>query len=522
MRAPCETTTDAVLPPAESRKSTFCPRERRRYVLIAAVLASALGFIDGSIISIAMPAIRADLGATLTQAQWISNAYMLMLSALILAGGALGDRFGLRRSFAAGIAVFICASILCAFAPTAEFLIVARGIQGLGAAVMVPGSLAIIAKAYPKEERGGAIGIWAASSALTTALGPVVGGFALSIDDSVWRWIFAVNLPLGGVAIYLLLFRVPADPATSARRIDVVGALLAIAALGVFALGLTFLSGEPAMPVPYVPEMLIGAGLVLIGVFVAWERRHPEPMMDIALFRERSFSGANIATFFLYFALSAILFYLPMLMITAWGLAESVAGFVFLPMSALLALLSGPVGKLSDRIGPRLPMAGGSAVVAVSFAGLALMSEAGAHAFWLGVFPLMVLLGLGMSLVVSPLSVAVMTAIDDEDTGAASGINNAVARIAGLVAVAALGTVVALRYGAVIEVAGAGGLPEFGEPAGSGLSAEMEAARVLASDKAFAAAAWISAACCLIAAGVAWITAPEKSVGKADSPKGSG
>jgi EmrB/QacA subfamily drug resistance transporter len=478
-------------------------------VLIAATLASALGFIDGSVISIAIPAIRADIGATLTQAQWVSNSYMLMLSALILAGGALGDRFGLRRSFAAGIAVFIGASLACAFAPTPEFLIVARGVQGLGAAVMVPGSLAIIAKAYPKAERGGAIGIWAASSALTTALGPVIGGLVLSIDESVWRWIFAINVPLGGVAIYMLLVQVPADPPASARRIDIAGALLAIAALGAFAVGLTFLSGELQMPVPYLSVMLIGAGIALTGVFVAWEWRHPEPMMDPALFRARTFSGANISTFFIYFALSAILFYLPMLVITAWGLAESAAGFVFLPLSALIALLSGPVGKLSDRIGPRLPMAAGSLVVAVSYAGLALLSENGVHAFWFGVLPLMVVMGLGMSLVVSPLSIAVMTSIDDEDTGAASGINNAVARIAGLVAVAALGSVIALRYGAVVDAAGAVGLPEFGQPVGS-LSAEMEAARVLASDKAFAAIAWISAIFCVIGAAVAWVTAPGK------------
>jgi EmrB/QacA subfamily drug resistance transporter len=516
MSVPRETATDAATPPDEARASTFCPQAQRRFVLIAAILASSLGFIDGSVISIAIPAIRADLGATLAQAQWVSNAYMLMLSALILAGGALGDRFGLRHSFAAGIAVFVAASLLCAFAPTPEFLIAARSVQGLGAAVMVPGSLAIIAKAYPKGERGRAIGIWAAASALTTALGPAIGGLVLSLGDSVWRWIFAINVPLGAIAIYLLLFRVPADPPASARRIDIAGALLAVAALGAFSLGLTFISGELEMPVPYLPGVLIVGGVALAGVFVAWEWRHPEPMMDLALFREGTFSGANVATFFLYAALSAVLFYLPMLMITAWGIAESLAGLIFLPLSALIALLSGPVGKLSDRIGPRLPMATGSAIVAVSYAGMGLMTEYGVHAFWTGVLPLMVLMGLGMALVVSPLSIAVMTAIDDEDTGAASGINNAVARIAGLVAVAALGSVVALRYAGVAGLSG--GLPEFGQPVGPDISAEMDALRVLASDKAFAAVAWISAVCCLAAAAAAWLTAPGKGAKKAETP----
>jgi EmrB/QacA subfamily drug resistance transporter len=458
-------------------------------------------------VSIAMPAIRATTGATLSQAQWVSNAYMLMLSALILTGGALGDRFGLRRSFAAGIVVFVVASLLCALSPTPEFLIGARAIQGLGAAVMVPGSLAIIGKAYPKAERGRAIGIWAAASALTTALGPVVGGLVLSIDESVWRWIFAINVPLGATAVFLLLAKVPADPSASGKRIDVAGALLAIAALGALSLGLTLVS--ETLPVAWLPEALIGAGLVLVGIFVAWEARHPEPMMKPSLFRSRAFSGANVATFFLYFALSANLFYLPMFLIAAWGVAESATGLIFLPLSGLMALLSGPVGRLSDRIGPRLPIAAGSLVVAVSFAGLGFLSASGRQLFWEGVFPLMVTMGLGMSLVVSPLSTAVMTTVEDADTGAASGINNAVARIAGLVAVAALGSVVALRFGAVVDASGvSGSVPDFGEPVASALPDAAEAARQEASAAAFAAVAWISAACAALAAVVAFFTVP--------------
>ena len=214
-------------------------------MLIAAILASALGFIDGSVVSIAIPAIRADLGAMLSDAQWVSNAYALTLSALILAGGAAGDNFGLRRTFAAGIALFIAASMACALAPTVALLIAARAIQGIGAAIMVPSSLAIIAKAYPRQERGRAIGIWAASSALTTALGPLLGGLVLSsFDAGIWRAIFAINLPLGGIAIYLLLAKVPADEASDRHKLDLGGAAIATAALGALAYGLTAISAE--------------------------------------------------------------------------------------------------------------------------------------------------------------------------------------------------------------------------------------------------------------------------------------
>ncbi|RUW98426.1 MFS transporter, partial [Mesorhizobium sp. M8A.F.Ca.ET.059.01.1.1] len=281
---------------------TFCPQSQRRYVLVAAILASALGFIDGSILAIAMPAIRVNLGASLAEAQWISNAYALTLSALILAGGAAGDRFGLRRAFVAGIALFVAASLACALAPNAVVLIAFRALQGTGAAIMVPGSLAIIAKAYPKKERGRAIGIWAAASALTTALGPVLGGLVLSaFGDGIWRAIFAVNLPLGLISIYLLLAKIPADAPTQKRSLDLAGGALATLAFGALAYGLTSMSasGESRMAGP-----TIAAGAVLLVVFTLFERRQREPMIDLSLFRIGAFAGANVATFFLYFALS--------------------------------------------------------------------------------------------------------------------------------------------------------------------------------------------------------------------------
>lgn len=502
MQPPCETGSDATPQTAPETNGTFCPQQRRRYVLIAAILASALGFIDGSVVSIAIPAIRNDLGASLAAAQWISNAYALTLSALILTGGAAGDSFGLRRTFVAGIALFVVASIVCAAAPTSGFLIGARALQGIGAAFMVPGSLAIIAKAYPKGERGRAIGIWAASSALATSLGPVLGGFILSaFPDSVWRAIFAINLPLGAVAIYLLLAKVPDDAPGERRALDLGGAGLATLAFGALAFGLTATAERGSG----LASGSIVAGLLLLAVFLLWERRTEQPMMDLSLFRIGSFSGANAATFFLYFALSGILFYLPMLLIAGWGLSEAQVGFIFLPLSASIALLSGFVGQLSDRIGPRLPIAGGSLIVAVAFAGLAMAVGVGYHGFWSAVFPLMVLMGLGMALVVSPLSTAIMTAVDDKDTGAASGINNAIARIAGLIAVAALGSVVAMRYAAV--AGDASGLPGFGEPA-TAPSAEVEAIRIAASDAGFAAVAWVTAVLSALSAVIAWLTIP--------------
>ena len=482
---------------------TFCPKPQRRFVLIAAILASSLGFIDGSVVSIAIPAIRNDIGATFTDAQWISNAYAVTLSALILAGGAAGDNFGLRRTFVVGIALFVAASLGCALAPGPGSLIAARGVQGVGAAIMVPGSLAIIAKAYPRKERGRAIGIWAASSALTTALGPVIGGLVLStFGDGVWRLIFAINLPLGAVAVYLLLFKVPADKPAERRNLDLGGAAIATAGLGALAYGLTALSGEAGSTA--LPLAFAGVGVLVFAGFLYWERRQREPMVDLSLFRSAAFSGANAATFFLYFALSGILFYLPMLLIAAWGLGEAEAGLIFVPLSLAMAVMSGPVGKLSDRIGPRLPIAGGSIVVAVSFAALAIAVGSGFHDFWLAVFPAMTLMGVGMSLVVSPLSTAVMTSVADEDTGAASGINNAVSRIAGLIAVAAMGGVAAFRYASVLgETAG---VPGFGEPAS--LPPDLDAIRLAASDAAFAAVAWTTAALSMLSAAIAWTTIP--------------
>jgi EmrB/QacA subfamily drug resistance transporter len=438
-----------------SRYATFCTPEQRKYVLVAAILASSLGFIDGSVMAIAVPAMRTSLDASLVKAQWISNAYLLPLAAFLLVGGAAGDRFGLRRVFMFGIAAFVAASVLCAIAPSVNMLIAARGFQGLAAAFMIPGSLAIISKAYPREERGRAIGIWSAASAITTAGGPIIGGFLLSFGNAeLWRVIFAVNLPLGIVAIYFLAKKVPADSYVPSKRIDYLGGFLAVTFLGALAWALTGPEGEGGLPdVRHMLVYLAGAAIAL-GMFIVVERRAEDPVMPLRLFHVRTFAAANIVTFLLYFALGTILFFLPMAVIGGWQLPEAQAGFVFLPLTAFIAILSGPAGTMSDRFGPGPLLSIGCFIVGLSYAGLAF--GMGYQNFWLHIIPMMALMGLGMGILVAPLSTAVMAAVSDRDQGAASGINNAVARVAGLVAVAAMGTFASAIYpqfGSAIETA---------------------------------------------------------------------
>ena len=487
---------------ATAAQATFCPAGDRIYVLVAAILASSMGFIDGSVLSIATPAIRANLGATLADAQWISNAYLLFLSSLLLIGGAAGDRFGLRNVFALGILMFVAASLVCAVAPNPTFLIIARAVQGIGAALMVPGSLAIIAKAYPREERGKAIGLWSAFSSLTTILGPVVGGFVLTtMGDWSWRLVFAINLPLGGIALALLLLRVPADAPEPGRRLDLLGGALVTAGLLLVALGLTGTDGS----VPMLSHIVIYCGigfLALLG-FLYWEARTRTPMLPLHHFRNVAFSGAQGLTFLLYFALAAVTFFLPMTMIGGWGVTAAEVSIAFLPFGIALTVLSPYAGKLADKVGPGPMITIGAAIVALAFALLGVMAPL--QNVWLGVLPLTILMGIGMSAVVSPLSTAVMTSVEDRDTGLASGVNNAVARVAGLLAVALMGGVAAFVFER--SLGGFAELPVFfGMRPDSLLAADAEAARMAANDAAFAAIAYSNAALALLSAVIAWFT----------------
>jgi EmrB/QacA subfamily drug resistance transporter len=436
--------------------------------------------------------------------QWVSSAYLLMVSSLVMAGGALGDRFGLRNIFAAGIGFFLVASMLCALAPDAAFLVAARALQGLGAAIMIPGSLAIIAKAYPPQDRGRAIGIWAAASAITSALGPLGGGAILSATGEWgWRLIFAINLPLGLIAL-TVLFRAPADRPGRQRRLDPAGIVLATLALGTIAFGLS--GGRAALASATLRAQTADwpvtlAGSLLFLAFIRWERRARQPMMPLWLFSDPAFSGANLATFLLYFALSAVLFFLPMTLITAWGVSTVEAAIVFLPITILVGLMSGPAGKASGRMGPRMFMTGGSAVCAAAYAWMALTMDQ--QQFWGALFPAMTLMGFGMGLLVSPLSAAVMTAVPDSQTGVASAVNNTVARMSGLFAVASLGGVVSLAF---VHSAGLDTGAAFGQTPPAGTEQGAIAAWRTASNFAFAAVAWIAATMCAAAAVVSWIS----------------
>ena len=490
-----------------SAENSFCPPDRQRFVLAAAILASSMAFIDGSVVSIALPAIRTALGASLADAQWISNSYLLLLASLLLIGGAAADRFGLRNVFSLGITMFVLASAACAVAPAPGLLIGARALQGLGAAFMVPGSLAIIAKAYPREQRAGAIGVWAMASSLTTMLGPVLGGLMLdAFGDGSWRLVFAINLPLGIGAVALLRFKVPADRAGASRGLDLVGGVLATLALFAIAFGLTPQQGDSLPPLSHI-AMFTGGGLVLLLAFLLWESRVRQPMMPLRLFANRGFAGANALTLALYSALSAFSFYLPMVLIAGWGISPAGVAIVMLPFGIALTILSPISGKWAGRFGAGPPIALGSVLVALAFAGMALTMPL--HHLWLVLTPLVGLLGVGMGLVISPLSAAVMSAVEDTDTGIASGINNAVARVAALLGIAVMGGVV----GAVFEQAlgRAAELPIFfGDPVGDGLSQAERALGIAATDTAFSALAWAIAALALCSAAIAWFALERK------------
>jgi EmrB/QacA subfamily drug resistance transporter len=476
-------------PPASSFFEGFCSAKRRRLVLFAAILASSLGFIDGSVIAIAVPAMRESLHASLSQVQWIHSAYLLTLASFTLVGGAMGDRLGLARVFGGGIALFTLASLFCAMATDARFLIVARAVQGLGAAMMVPGSLAVISRAYPKEERGAAIGIWAAASAVTTAAGPIIGGLALSIGGSeMWRWVFAINLPLGALAIWLLLRAVDTDPGRRDTKLDLPGALLATLALGALSWGLT--GGEG-----HILWFYLALGAAGFAAFLWVEHRSPAPMVDLTLFQSRAFATANAVTLIFYFAFSTIMFFLPMVVIAGWGFSEIDAAAAFAPLSVFIGGFSSRAGRLADRIGARPLLSLGALIVALAFAGLALLFPN--QAFWTQVLPCTTLMGAGMALIVAPLSTAVMTSVGDAHAGAASGINNALGRMAGLLSVVAMGSLAAVVY------ADLGGPLSFGASDGS-------PAHVAAMSASFVTICWVASGLALASALLCWFGLPRR------------
>jgi EmrB/QacA subfamily drug resistance transporter len=442
-----------------------------RWLIAAAVLGSGIALLDGTVVNVALPAIGRDLGGGLTGQQWVLDGYLLTLSALLLTGGAAGDRYGRRRVFIAGLVVFTAASVVCGLAPTVGWLVGARLVQGVGAAALVPGSLALIDAGITDDDRGRAVGIWAGMSGVTTALGPFIGGWL--VDAASWRWVFFLNVPLAVAVVWIAARHIPESRDPTARgRPDVLGT----AAVTVGLSGVIYaLIEAPTRGWTFVTATAAVAGTAALLAFPAIERRAQSPLLPLQLLRSRQFTGANLTTLAVYTAIGGALFLLALQLQQSLHYSALAAGLAMMPMTIIMLIGSPWAGALGQRAGPRLPMTVGPLIAA---GGLALMARIVPGATYLGaVLPAVVVFGVGLAITVAPLTAAVLSAVPDTYAGTASGVNNAIARLAGLLAVAVLPVAAGISAGP-------------GQPLGPGFSVAM----------------MITAAVCLVGAIIAALT----------------